>query len=116
MIGFLCIRMRTAIGDNFTGSLGCAAGMDTCSGVWAGETLTLAQEQLSLRTPFEMRTGLVYGTRTSSNHIILSLERMNTIEEVDSIGRTMTCQSGVTLQDIQEKEEEMDMVFGEGVL
>jgi iron complex outermembrane receptor protein len=29
--------------------------MDTCSGVWAGETLTLAQEQLNLRTPFEMR-------------------------------------------------------------
>lgn len=56
-------------------------------------------------------TGLVYGTRTSSNHIILSLERMNTIEEVDSIGRTMTCQSGVTLQDIQEKAEEMDMIF-----
>ena len=44
-----------AIGDNFTGPLGCAAGMDTCSGVWAGETLTLAQEQLSLRTPFELR-------------------------------------------------------------
>ena len=56
-------------------------------------------------------TGLVYGTRTSSNQIILSLERMNTIEEVDSIGRTMTCQSGVTLQDIQEKAEEMDMIF-----
>ncbi len=45
----------TAVGDNFTGPLGCAAGMDTCSGVWAGETLTLAEEQLSLRTPFEMR-------------------------------------------------------------
>ena len=44
-----------AVGDNFTGPLGCAAGMDTCSGVWAGETLTLAQEQMSLRTPFEMR-------------------------------------------------------------
>ena len=56
-------------------------------------------------------TGLVYGTRTSSNQIILSLERMNTIEEVDSIGRTMTCQSGVTLQDIQEKAEELDMIF-----
>ena len=45
----------TAVGDNFTGPLGCAAGMDTCSGVWAGETLTLAEEQQSLRTPFEMR-------------------------------------------------------------
>ena len=44
-----------AIGDNFTGPLGCAAGMDTCSGVWAGEILTLEQEQMSLRTPFELR-------------------------------------------------------------
>lgn len=44
-----------AVGDNFTGPLGCAAGMDTCSGVWTGEILTLAQEQISLRTPFEMR-------------------------------------------------------------
>ena len=44
-----------AVGDNFTGPLGCAAGMDTCSGVWAGEILTLEQEQMSLRTPFELR-------------------------------------------------------------
>ena len=44
-----------AIGDNFTGPLGCAAGMDTCSGVWAGEILTLEQEEMSLRTPFELR-------------------------------------------------------------
>ena len=56
-------------------------------------------------------TGLVYGTRTSEDQIILSLERMNTIEEVDLIGRTMTCQSGVTLQDIQERAEEKDMIF-----
>tara|TARA_B100000482_G_scaffold192385_1_gene180346 strand:+ start:2003 stop:3391 length:1389 start_codon:yes stop_codon:yes gene_type:complete len=56
-------------------------------------------------------TGLVYGTRTSEDQIILSLERMNKIEEVDLIGRTMTCQSGVTLQDIQERAEELDMIF-----
>ena len=56
-------------------------------------------------------TGLVYGTRTSADQIIISLERMNTIEEVDLIGRTMTCQSGVTLQDIQERAEEKDMIF-----
>jgi len=56
-------------------------------------------------------TGLVYGTRTSADQIILSLERMNAIEEIDPIGRTMTCQSGVTLQDIQERAEEKDMIF-----
>ena len=40
---------------NFTGPLGCAAELPTCSGVWAGETLTLEQELLTLRTPFEKR-------------------------------------------------------------
>ena len=47
-------------------------------------------------------TGLVYGTRTSSDQLILSLERMNAIEEIDPIGRTITSQSGVKLQSIQE--------------
>ena len=56
-------------------------------------------------------TGLVYGTRTSSEQIILSLERMNDIEEVDPIGRTITCQSGVTLQAIQERAESENMIF-----
>ena len=56
-------------------------------------------------------TGLVYGTRTSADQLILSLERMNEIEEIDPIGRTMICQSGVTLQAIQERAEEKDMIF-----
>ena len=42
-------------GDLFSGPLGCAAGLPTCSGVWAGETITLAEEQTTLRTPFEKR-------------------------------------------------------------
>ena len=56
-------------------------------------------------------TGLVYGTRTSPDQLILSLERMNTIEEIDPVGRTLTCQSGVTLQNIQEKAESENMIF-----
>ena len=56
-------------------------------------------------------TGLVYGTRTSPDQLILSLERMNLIEEIDPIGRTLTCQSGVTLQNIQEKAESENMIF-----
>ena len=40
---------------NFTGPLGCAAELPTCSGVWAGETVTLEQELLTVRTPFEKR-------------------------------------------------------------
>ena len=56
-------------------------------------------------------TGLVYGTRTSADQLILSLERMNSIEEIDPVGRTLTCQSGVTLQNIQEKAESENMIF-----
>ena len=56
-------------------------------------------------------TGLVYGTRTSPDQLILSLERMNTIEEVDPIGRTLTCQSGGTLQNIQERAESENKIF-----
>ena len=56
-------------------------------------------------------TGLVYGTRTSPGQLILSLERMNEIEEIDPVGRTITCQSGVKLQSIQEKAESENMIF-----
>ena len=56
-------------------------------------------------------TGLVYGTRTSPDQLILSLERMNTIEDIDPVGRTLTCQSGVTLQNTQEKAESENMIF-----
>ncbi len=41
--------------DNFTGPLGCALGMPTCSGLWNSETPTLAEERQSVRTPFEKR-------------------------------------------------------------
>ncbi|MYD99247.1 MAG: TonB-dependent receptor [Gammaproteobacteria bacterium] len=41
--------------DMFTGPLGCALDMPTCSGVWAGETLGLGEETRTLRTPFEKR-------------------------------------------------------------
>lgn len=47
---------REDINGNFSGPLGCALGMPTCSGVWAGDTtLTLAQELNTIRTPFELR-------------------------------------------------------------
>ena len=39
----------------FTGPLGCALGMPTCSGVWAGETIGLGTETRTVLTPFEKR-------------------------------------------------------------
>ena len=41
--------------DMFTGPLGCALEMPTCSGVWAGEVLGLGEETRTLLTPFEKR-------------------------------------------------------------
>lgn len=39
----------------FTGPLGCALDMPTCSGVWAGETIGIGIESRTVRTPFEKR-------------------------------------------------------------
>ncbi len=41
--------------DLFSGPLGCALEHDTCSGVWAGETVPFGLEFSSTRTPFEKR-------------------------------------------------------------
>ena len=46
-------------------------------------------------------TGLVGGTVTTSQDILLSLERMNKIEDLDETGRTITVQAGVTMQMVQ---------------
>ena len=57
------------------------------------------------------RTGLVQSGITDRNDVILSLERMNTIEDVDEIGRTMTVQAGVPLQLLQDTAVEKDLFF-----
>jgi FAD/FMN-containing dehydrogenase len=56
-------------------------------------------------------TGLVKGADTTPDDVVLSLERMNQIETVDVVGRTMTVQSGVILQLLQEAAEQHDLMF-----
>ncbi len=56
-------------------------------------------------------TGLVHGNVARAGEIALSLERMNKIEEIDELGRTMTVQAGVPLQTIQEKAYEVGLMF-----
>jgi len=51
-------------------------------------------------------TGLVRGGVPLSDGVVLSLERLNEIEEIDVAGRTMTVQAGVPLQAAQEAAEE----------
>lgn len=57
------------------------------------------------------RTGLVGAIKCAPNEIVLSLERMNAIECIDELGRTMTVQAGVPLQVIQERAEEHGLLF-----
>lgn len=56
-------------------------------------------------------SGLAGGGCTQAGDIALSLERMNTIEDVDEIAATMTVQAGVTLQTVQERAREAGMMF-----
>lgn len=46
-------------------------------------------------------TGLVGGDQTTTDDVILSLERMNTIEAIDTLGNTMTVQAGCILDTVQ---------------
>ena len=56
-------------------------------------------------------TGLAGGHESTENDIVLSLERMNQIESVDSNSRTMTVEAGVILQTAQEKATEAGLMF-----
>jgi len=56
-------------------------------------------------------TGLVDATQSNLQELAISLERMNSIEEIDIQSRTMTVQAGVPLQVVQEAAEKADMLF-----
>ena len=61
--------------------------------------------------PFGGLTGLVRGAVAAAHEIALSLERMQRIEAVDPVGRTMTVQAGVPLQRIQEAAEQHGLLY-----
>jgi FAD/FMN-containing dehydrogenase len=56
-------------------------------------------------------TGLVDGTVAGEDDILLSLERMNAIEDLDETGCTITVQAGVALQTVQDRAVESDLMF-----
>ncbi len=56
-------------------------------------------------------TGLVEAAITQPADLVLSLERMNAIQAVDTSGRTMTAEAGTPLQAIQDEAEEHGLQF-----
>lgn len=56
-------------------------------------------------------TGLVESALTTPADVVLSMERMNQIEAIHPLERTMVVQSGVVLQHIQEAADEHGLMF-----
>jgi len=56
-------------------------------------------------------TGLVHGADTASTDVVLSLERMRTIESIDPVQRVAVVQAGVTLQQLQEAADQRGLAF-----
>ncbi|MFI0472220.1 FAD-binding oxidoreductase [Halomonas sp. HMF6819] len=56
-------------------------------------------------------TGLVHGTQTSPDDLVISLERMTAIESVDPVGGTLTVQAGTPLQRVQEAAQDAGLQF-----
>jgi FAD/FMN-containing dehydrogenase len=56
-------------------------------------------------------TNLVGSTKVSHTEVVISTEKMNTIEEVDSQSRTMTVQAGVILEHLHYTANSFDLIF-----
>ena len=61
--------------------------------------------------PLGGKTGLANGHMQTDSEIGLSLERMNAIEEIDALNRTMTVQAGCILQVAAEAAEEHQLLL-----
>ena len=73
--------------------------------------LKICNEQLQPVVCHGGLTGLVDGNTAGEDEVILSLERMRKIEEIDPSSATMTVQTGVTLQTVQEAADEAGFFF-----
>jgi len=56
-------------------------------------------------------TGLVGGAKAGPEDLVVSLERMNRMEPVDAVNRSVVVEAGVPLQSIQEAAEEAGLLF-----
>ncbi|ORE92287.1 FAD-binding oxidoreductase [Aurantimonas sp. 22II-16-19i] len=80
-----------------------------------GEVAAIARLASETRTPLVPQggnTGHVGGqSPRSPGQILLSLSRLDTIREIDPVGRTITVDAGVVLQRVQEAAEEAGLLF-----
>jgi FAD/FMN-containing dehydrogenase len=75
------------------------------------EILRLCNEAGQAVVPQGGMTGLVGGGVPDANEVVLSFERMDRIEQVDPVDRTMTVQAGAVLQAVEEAAGEHGLTF-----
>lgn len=61
--------------------------------------------------PYGGVTNLVQGCATTADDLVLSLDRMNAIEEVDATAQTMTAQAGATLGEAQRAADAAELFY-----
>ncbi len=73
--------------------------------------LKLANDTATPIVPQGGNTGLVGGQTPLNNEIVLSLNRLDSIRDVDPTSNTMTCEAGVTLQRAREAAAAADRLY-----
>ncbi len=108
------------VGDDVTARAGDGSGTTRCVARAVLRPCTTEQVSAALRAchragqpvvPQGGLTGLVGGGVAAQPEVAITLERMNAIEEIDPVGRTMTVQAGAALQKIQEAAEAENLLF-----
>jgi len=56
-------------------------------------------------------TNLVGSTKSTNKQVVISLEKMNNIIEIDEKGKTVTCESGVIIEDIINSVKEKNLLL-----
>ena len=74
--------------------------------------LVLASEHGQPIVPQGGMTGLVAGATPGERELAISLERMNGVEEIDTVSGTITALAGTPLQVVQEAAEEAGFMLG----
>ena len=123
----LLASLRSRLGDG--GLLDRAQAAERAAGIWSAEpirALALARPRTTEDVAFVMQhcaahgvsvvthgglTGLVHGTDSGEEQLVLSLELMRSIEHIDPVQRTATVQAGVTLQALQDALVDHDLAF-----
>ena len=75
------------------------------------DILRICNEMGQSVVPHGGLTGLVESAITDTEDVALSLERMNQVEEINAVDRTITVESGVVLQTVQEVAENSGLMY-----